>query len=82
MDSVESAQKLMNDMDAENIKILKFYGKDRYITFYYTPITFEELRKQSTVDVPDAHYAKNNLMQGLYVFDDFITEGKSLSFID
>ena len=35
---VESAQSLMNDMDGENIKVLKFYGKDRYVCFFYTSV--------------------------------------------
>lgn len=70
----------MGDMDFENIKVLKFYGKDRHITFYYTTVGFNELRKQATVDVPDAKYAKTNLIQGLYVYDEFITEGKIYKF--
>jgi hypothetical protein len=66
----------MNDMDAENTKALKFYGKDRVITFFYTPIKFDEMRKSSTIDVPNAIMAHTGALPGLYVIDDFITEGK------
>ena len=66
----------MKDMDSENIKTLKFYGKERVITFFYTPITFHELRKSTQVDVPDAEVAHDGALPGLYVYDNFITEGK------
>lgn len=34
-------------MDADNIKTLKFYDKNRYVTFFYTEIKYNELRKKS-----------------------------------
>lgn len=47
----------MNDMDADNIKTLTFYGKERYIAFLYTPFELKDLRKKAQVDVPNAQYA-------------------------
>lgn len=74
-ENVESVQKLMSDMDGPNIKTLKFYGKDRYVAFFQTPITFSELKNKATVDFPQSTNAYTGIIPGLYVFDDFITEG-------
>src|SRR4051812_41616093 len=74
-EDAESAKRLMADMVAENVKTLQFYGKDRMITFFYTPIHFKELRKSTNIDVPDAVFAYNNAIPGLYIYDNFISEG-------
>lgn len=46
-DRVEDAEKLMSDNDAENIKTLTFYGKERYIVFLYTTMQLSDLRKKA-----------------------------------
>ena len=71
----------MSDMDAPNIKILKFYGKDRYVAFFMTHIKFEQLKNKATVDFPQSKYAYSGIIPGLYVFDEFITEGKLISIL-
>jgi hypothetical protein len=35
-ENVESSIKVMKAMDEPNVKTLNFYGKDRYVTFFYT----------------------------------------------
>ena len=76
MDSAESVSRIMQDMDAPNVKTLKFYGKDRYVAFFPTPVRFEELKNKATVDFPQSTLAVTGIIPGLFVYDDFITEGK------
>ena len=61
-------------MDADNIKLLTFYGKERYVTFFYTPFESKDFRKHSQIEIPDAQIARTGLIPGLYVFDNIISE--------
>ena len=73
----ESVQRLMQDMDAPSIKELKFYEKERYVVFIPTSVEFQQLKNRATVDFPQSTNAHTGIIPGLYVYDDFITEGKS-----
>lgn len=49
-------------------------NKKRIITFFYTDLKFKDLRKNLSIDVPNAILAKNGVLPGLYVYDNFISE--------
>ena len=72
--SASDAEKVMEQMDGQNVKNLKFYGKERVVVFLYTKFEGKDLRKNASIDVPNAEFAKTNSLPGLYVFDEFITE--------
>lgn len=66
-------------MDADNIKTLQDnsrVGKERQVVFFFTTLGFDELKNKATVDFPSSEYAKTGSIPGLYVYDEFITEGK------
>ncbi len=52
MQDVEAVSRLMSEMEAPNIKTLKFYGKDRLVAFFPTHLKFENLKNKATVDFP------------------------------
>jgi hypothetical protein len=65
----------MENMNKESVKELTFFGnKKRFVVFFYTDLKFKDLRKNSSIDVPDANIAKSGSLPGLFVFDDFISE--------
>ena len=72
----EDAVKLLADLDAENIKVLTQAGKERHLAIFNTHLEYDELKNKCTVDFPCSTLAHTNIIPGLYVYDDFITEGK------
>ena len=75
-ESVEAAARMMADIDRENVKTLKDEnGKDRQLALFYTTLESDELKNKATVDFPVSVNAQTNSIPGLYVYDEFISEG-------
>ena len=70
--------KLMSDLDADNVKVLQQGGKERHLAIFNTPLKYDELKNKATVDFPCSTLAVTNAIPGLYVYDDFISEGKPM----
>ena len=73
---VESAVALMKSMDSENVKTLIDDKKERQLVFFFTHLSFDELKNKASVDFPCSTIAHSQIIPGLYIFDEFITEGK------
>jgi len=71
-----SSQALMADLDGENVKVLSQGTKERHLAFFPTHLDFTELKNKATVDFPSSVEAHSGLIPGLYIYNDFITEGK------
>lgn len=73
---VEAASKFMDSLEVKNCLNLEFKGStnpDRTVVFYYTPFAANELKKSENIEVPLAKNAETGDINGLFVFDDFIT---------
>ena len=55
--------------------MIKFSGKDRHLGLFPTSLKIEDLKTKSIIDFPSSVYAGNGVIPGLYVYDEFITEG-------
>ena len=69
MDSVESAQKLMDSLMDVNAT----FFNTRTLVFFHTTLTKDDLKKNTVIDFPDAKNATTGAIPGLYIFDDFVT---------
>ena len=70
MDSAELSQLVMSSLMEKNATLC---GK-RVISFFYTTLEKEDLKKSSIVDFPDATNAYTGAIPGLYIFDNFVSE--------
>jgi hypothetical protein len=73
---VDSAVRLLKDLDADNIKVLQQHQKERHLAIFNTHLNYDELKNKATVDFPCSTLAQTGSIPGLYVYDEFITEGK------
>ena len=71
--SVEQSRAVMESLMEKNATIT---GK-RVLSFFYTTLLKDDLKKSSIVDFPDARCAHTGAIPGLYIFDDFVTEAES-----
>jgi alkylated DNA repair protein alkB family protein 8 len=71
-----SADLLMQDLDGENVKVLSQGNKERHLAFFKTHLQFNQLKNKATVDFPSSVHSTTGVIPGLYVYDNFITEGK------
>lgn len=70
---------MLADLEAENVKVLSQRGKERHLAIFNTPLEYDELKNKATVDFPCSFIAETGSIPGLYVYDNFITEGKFIS---
>ena len=70
---------MLADLEAENVKVLQQGGKERHLAIFNTPLEYDELKNKATVDFPCSVIAETGSIPGLYVYDNFITEGKNLA---
>jgi len=74
--SALSSELLIKDLDADNVKVLNQHGKERHIAVFNTLLHDDELKNKATVDFPQSVKAETQGIPGLYVYDEFITQGK------
>lgn len=66
---------MMKDLDQENIKVLTQDKKERHLAILNTVLQDQNLKNKATIDFPTSYQAKTGSIPGLFVYDNFITEG-------
>lgn len=67
---------MMKDLDQDNIKVLTQDKKERHLAILNTVLQDQDLKNKATIDFPTSYTAKTGSIPGLFVYDNFITEGK------
>jgi hypothetical protein len=75
--SLELANSIKSEAKQQNVIQIG----DRYLVFFHTTITKDNLKRHELFNFPNASAAKSGMIPGLYIFNDFITQDEEQSIV-